>query len=278
MIYIFPHSAVSGSGGYATKRSTRQRGRTLISLDTHRPTMVQAVVPAAGEGTRMRPLTDERPKGLVEVAGKPLLAHGFDALDGVADECVVVVGHRGQQIVDHFGSRYGGLSLSYVTQQEPRGLADALSQAAPLVDGPFISLNGDNVIQADLRRLVRANRDSSADVTALTERVPREQSGRGAVFELEEGEIVGIVEKPTDPPSTLVPRGCYVFSPAIFEACRRVTPGETGERELTDAISLVLEAGGTLETVPLDGWCVNVNTPEDCKRVETLLAGEGNRN
>jgi glucose-1-phosphate thymidylyltransferase len=248
---------------------------------------VQAVVPAAGEGTRMRPLTADRPKGLVEVAGQPLLAHVFDALRPVASECVVVVGYRGDQLIDQFGRSYRDLELTYVRQSERRGLADAILQAEPHIDGDFVSLNGDNVLRTDLRRLVARHRETGADVTALVERVSRERAGTGAVFELagdghgetdDDGRnrqsITGIVEKPSEPPSTLVPRGCYAFSPAIFHACRLVQPGSTGERELTDAIDLLLAAGRRLETVPLAGWCYNVNTPADREQVTRRLADD----
>ena len=242
---------------------------------------VTAVIPAAGEGTRMRPLTTDRPKALVEVAGQPLLEHVLDALHPVAGEVVVVVGYRGEQIVDRFGSDYRGLGLTYVRQPERRGLADAVLQAEPHVDGDFISLNGDNVIRADLERLVGRHRETGADATAFVERVSPDRAGEGAVLELASGDdpgtgdrprVTGLVEKPADPPSTLVPRGCYVFSPAIFDACRLVTPGSTGERELTDAVDLLLTAGRRFEPVPLDGWCHNLNSPADRETVAERLS------
>ncbi len=249
---------------------------------------VQAVVPAAGEGTRMRPLTADRPKGLVEVAGDPLLAHVLDTLRPVVEECVVVVGYRGDQIVERFGHSYEGLELTYARQSERRGLADALLQAESRIDGTFVSLNGDNILQANLEALLARHRETGADATAFVERVSRERAREGAVLELaaeidagdvesganptpEQVAVTGLVEKPEEPPSRLVPRGCYVFSPAIFDACRLVAPGSTGERELTNAVDLLLAAGRRFETVPLDGWCHNVNTPGDRDRVTRRL-------
>lgn len=238
---------------------------------------VQAVVPAAGRGTRMQPLTDDRPKGLVEVAGRPLLEHVLGAIEPVAEECVVVVGYRGDQIVEHLGEQYRGVDITYVTQSEREGLAHALLQAEPHVEGPFVSLNGDNVLRADIEALVERHREADASVTTLVERVSPDRASEGAVFELaaDNGEtsVSGLVEKPDDPPSALVPRGCYVFSEQIFNACRLVVPGRTGERELTDAVDLLLAAGWHLEMVPLDGWCQNVNTPADRDRVTRRLSG-----
>ena len=100
---------------------------------------MQAVVPAAGEGTRLRPLTAERPKGLVEVAGKPLLTHVFEALSPLGvEEIVVVVGYHGDAIREHYGDSVDGVPLTYATQDRRRGLAHALLQAEPHVDGDVV--------------------------------------------------------------------------------------------------------------------------------------------
>lgn len=225
---------------------------------------MQGVVPAAGEGTRMRPLTADKPKGLVEVAGKPLLTHVFETLLGVGvSELVVIVGYRGEQIRARYGESFDGVPVRYVTQQSRDGLADALLTAEGKITGDFVLLNGDNVIRANVAEMVTRHQETGADVTALAEQVPPSEAGKGAVFEVTDGSITGIVEKPEQPPSTLIPRGCYAFSPKIFYACHLVTPQRTGEYELTDAIDLLLQAGRRLETVELDGWCQNVNTPAD---------------
>lgn len=238
---------------------------------------MQGVVPAAGEGTRMRPLTAERPKGLVEVAGKPLLTHVFETLAALdVSELIVIVGYRGDQIREYYGDTFEGTPITYVTQESRDGLADAVCTAAEEIETDFVLLNGDNIIRANTAELVARHRKTDADVTALIEEVPESEAGKGAVFETTDGEITGIVEKPADPPSQVVPRGCYVFSPEILHACRLVTTNRTGEYELTDAISLLLYAGRRLETVELDGWCYNVNTPEDRETVtERLRTGRG---
>jgi glucose-1-phosphate thymidylyltransferase len=230
---------------------------------------MQAVVPAAGEGTRMRPLTADRPKGLVEVAGRPLLAHVFESLVALdVAEIVVVVGYRGEQIRDRFGSDVAGLPLTYVEQPERRGLAHAVALAAAEIDGPFLLHNGDNVCDANLDALVERHRESGAVATALVESVSRDRAAEAGVFDLEDGDVVGVAEKPVDPPSTTVPRGVWALDERVTRACALVRPGHTGEREFSDAVDLCLYAGWDVETVPLEGWCVNVNTPEDIARVE----------
>jgi glucose-1-phosphate thymidylyltransferase len=220
----------------------------------------------------MRPLTADRPKGLVEVGDAPLLTHVFRALVPLDPaELVVVVGYRGEQIRDRYGDTFEGTPIAYVRQDERRGLGHAVLQAAPLVDGDFLVMNGDNVCRANLADLLTRHRETDADATLLVERVSKERAGRGGVLDTEGGEVVGLVEKPDDPPSRLIPRGVFAFSPAVFRACRSVTPGHTGEIELTAAVDRLVGTGRRVETVDLSGWCHNVNEPADRERVTERL-------
>jgi len=235
---------------------------------------VYGVVLAAGEGTRLRPLTAERPKGLVEVAGVPLLTRCFETLRSLGvDELIVVVGYRGDDVVSYYGDRFGELPITYASQAERKGSAHALATAGAHVDGDAVVMNGDNVCDATLSAVVSRHAETDADATLLVDEVSRERASRTGVVEFaDDGGVVGLVEKPDDPPSTTVPRGLYAFSPRIFEVCRAVEPSPTGEYELTAAIDRLLAAGGRVETVPLDGWCVNVNTAADRRRAERRLA------
>jgi glucose-1-phosphate thymidylyltransferase len=133
---------------------------------------VQAVVPAAGRGSRLGALTTDRPKPLVPVGGEPLLTHVLDALAlPDVDAFVVVVGYHGDLIRERFGESYAGRPVEYVEQPEPRGLADALLRAEDAVDGAFLHCNADNVFAADLSRLVCHRERTDADAVLLTERV-----------------------------------------------------------------------------------------------------------
>lgn len=239
---------------------------------------MQVAIPAAGDGTRLRPLTADRPKGLVEVAGKPLLTHVFETILGTdeptdeqIDELVVIVGYRGDAIRDYYGTAFNDVSLTYVDQPDRRGLADALLQAAPILEPPFGWVHGDNVCRANCGDVFARHRERDAAVTCLAERVSRDRAKEAGAFVREDGEVVGLVEKPDEPPSRLIPRGWYVFEAPILDACRLVTPGHTGEYELSDAVDLLLYAGYALETVDLAGWCRNVNTPADIDAVENWL-------
>lgn len=232
---------------------------------------MHGVVPAAGRGTRLRPLTDDRPKALVPVDGRPLLTHVFETLAPHVETYVVVVGYLGDRIREYYGDAFDGRPITYVEQADQRGLAHAVEQAEPAVDGPILQLNGDNVLRGNVGDVVRTHRESGADATLLVEDVSRKRAKRGGVVRIEDGEVVGLVEKPDDPPTTLATTGCFAFSPRIFEACRAIVPSERGEYELPDAIEWLADHGGRVETVELDGWRVNVNTETDIERAEAHL-------
>lgn len=236
---------------------------------------MRAVIPAAGEGTRLRPLTADRPKGLVEVAGRPLLEHVFGALAGLpVDEAIVVVGYRGDDIVERFGERVGSLRLRYVRQDEPRGLADAVSRAEPHVDSDVLVLNGDNVLDADLTPVLEHHRRRAPAATVPVQRVPATEAAETGVAVVEDGRVRRVVEKPAEPPARTALTGAFVFSPAIFDACRAVARGHTGEYELSAAIQALIARGERVDAVPFPGWRRNVNTPADVEAVERRLGGE----
>jgi len=236
---------------------------------------MQAVVLAAGEGTRLRPLTEDKPKVLVEVDGTPLIEDVFDNLIEIgATELIVVVGYKKEQILERYGDEYRGVPITYTHQREPLGIAHAMLQAEPHVDGDFMLMLGDNVFRGNLADVVDRQREDRADAAFLVEEVPYEEASRYGVLDTNEyGEVVEVVEKPDDPPSNLVMTGFYTFTPAIFHACHLVQPSDRGEYELPDAIDLLIQSGRTIDAIRLDGWRIDVGYPEDRDEAERRLAG-----
>ena len=237
---------------------------------------MKAVVLAAGKGTRLRPLTDDKPKGMVEVNGKPLITHCFDQLiDLGADELIVVVGYMKEVIIDHYGDEYEGVPITYTHQREQKGLAHALLTTEEHIDDDFMLILGDNVFEANLQDVVRRQREDRADAAFLVEEVPWEEASRYGVCDTNQyGEITDVVEKPEDPPSNLVMTGFYTFSPAIFHACHLVQPSNRDEYEISDAVDLLIQSGRTIDAIGLDGWRIDVGYPEDREEAERRLSDE----
>ncbi len=231
---------------------------------------VDAIVPAAGRGTRMGHLTADRPKPLVEVAGRPLVAHVLDALvDAGADRLVVVVGDRGDQVREVVGDAVRATPVRYVAQPEPLGLGDAVARARDAVDDAALVLNGDNVVAGNLADVAEAGRD--ADAAVLVDRVARDVAAETGVVVVEEGRVVRAVEKPADPPARTVAAGCYWLGPAAFDACDALAPDGGQEAELTAALDGLARAGGEVRAVPFEGERVNVNEPADRERAAAVL-------
>ena len=237
---------------------------------------MQAVVLAAGQGTRLRPLTDDKPKGMVEVAGKPILTHCFEQLIGLgADELHVVVGYKKEAIIQHYDDEFEGVPITYSHQREQKGLAHALLTVEEQIDDDFMLMLGDNVFRANLEDVVNRQAETRADAAFLVEEVPYEEASRYGVCDTNQyGEIVEVVEKPENPPSNLVMTGFYTFTPEIFHACHLVQPSNRGEYEISDAVDLLIASGRTIDAIRMDGWRTDIGYPEDRDRAEERLLEE----
>ncbi|WP_290817607.1 bifunctional sugar-1-phosphate nucleotidylyltransferase/acetyltransferase [Halovivax sp.] len=208
---------------------------------------MQTVVLAAGRGTRMRPLTDRRPKPMLPVADRPLVAHTVGAaVEAGADRIVLVVGYESDPLREYFGREYRGVPVEYAVQEERAGTADAVRAGAHLLeDEPFAVLNGDALFdQAGLDELY-------ADGPAVAS-VRVDDPTQYGVLDVDRGSVSGIVEKPADPPSDLINAGAYCF-PAEARRWLDVPESERGERELTDVLERTIDRAD-VRPVPLSRW------------------------
>ncbi len=223
---------------------------------------MQAVILAAGEGKRMRPLTLERPKPLIAIAGRPLLEHIIDVLPEEVDDLILVVGYKAELIRRHFGDSYKGRRIRYVHQWMPAGTAHALSIAEPLLEnGRFLMLNGDDLHGA------AAFREALMHPLALLA-APHDEPSKFGVIELNaDGTLASIVEKPDLPPTNLVSTGAMVLDKRIFEyeAARH----ENGEYYLTYPLGLLAKEH-PITVVTQDFW-MPVGYPEDVEAAGKVL-------
>lgn len=215
---------------------------------------MKVVIMAAGQSTRTAPLTLTRPKPLLPVANRPMLAHQLDALSGIVDGVIVVVGYMREMIRERFGHTYNGLPITFVVQDEQRGTGHAILMCAPHIDGPFLALNGDDLYDPrDLRRL--AAEEQAALVRTVAD--PR----RCGIYELRDGNrVVRLVEKPQHVFSNITNIGAYRFTPAVFDALERTLPSERGEIEITSAIQILADEGD-VRVVHSEGYYLSIGYP-----------------
>ncbi len=230
---------------------------------------MKALVIAAGEGTRMRPLTSGRPKVTLPVANRPILEHLLISLRYAGVEDIsVVVGYRREDIESHFGdgSRLG-INITYVHQPERRGTGDAVSLASGWSE-PFIAVNGDLIVNAEhLRRVV----GSKADAVVSVRGVPNPQ--QMGVVESRDGRVVRIVEKSPEPPSSMANAGIYKFPTEIFDILADCGLSPRGEIEVTDAVNGLVKMGLDVQALPVEGEWFDVGRPWDMLDAnETILS------
>ncbi|APX95594.1 bifunctional sugar-1-phosphate nucleotidylyltransferase/acetyltransferase [Natronorubrum daqingense] len=195
---------------------------------------MKAVVLAAGQGTRIRPLSHSVPKPMLPVADRPLVAHTIDAaIDAGADEIVLVIGYEADTVREYFGPEYRGVPVSYAVQTEQAGTADAVNAASEHLDGPFAVLNGDNLYDpAAIAQLF----EQCPAVCAIEVDDPRNYG----VLSTDGDSVSGIVEKPADPPTNLANAGAYAF-PEAARKWLEVPESDRGEHEITDVLATVID-------------------------------------
>ncbi|AFK21426.1 nucleoside-diphosphate-sugar pyrophosphorylase (plasmid) [Haloferax mediterranei ATCC 33500] len=197
--------------------------------------VTEAVVLAAGEGRRLRPLTTFQPKPMLPVANRPVVEYVLDSLfECGIEHVVVVVGHRADRIQTHLSATYPDADIDFVQQDSRLGSGHALLQADTQLDGPFVVCNGDNVVNADIvsKVLERFSMTNSVATVAVAQSDTPEEYG---VVVEDNGRISDIDEHAVDSESYLVNAGVYVFDTTVFDALRRIPP-QDGEIRLPEVV------------------------------------------
>jgi dTDP-glucose pyrophosphorylase len=225
----------------------------------------RAVVLAAGRGTRMRELTNDLPKPMIEVRGKPVLQHIVQGLrDAGVRRFLIIVGYHAETVRNFFGDgQRHNVDIEYVTQTVQDGTGRVVNLARDFTgESPFVLSYGDILISpANYKRIV----DFRIDVEALiTVTRGEDVSKGGAVFVNEQMELVDLREKPKlgEPTSPWYNAGLYAFRPSIFEFIAKLKPSPRGEYELTDAIRDLARSGKKVKALELTGEWADVRDPE----------------
>jgi len=234
---------------------------------------LKALVLAGGAGTRLRPITHTSAKQLVPVANKPVLFYGLEAIrDAGITEVGIVVGDTAAAIEAAVGDGSAfGLRVTYVRQSAPLGLAHAVLVARGFLgDDDFVMYLGDNFIVGGITDLVGEFRAARPDAQImLTEVTDPRQFG---VAELGgSGQVVSLEEKPKQPKSNLALVGVYMFTAAIHEAVRKLTPSWRGELEITEAIQWLIEAGRKVSSTVISGYWKDTGNVADMLEVNRMV-------
>ncbi|WP_336338324.1 sugar phosphate nucleotidyltransferase [Haloarcula brevis] len=215
---------------------------------------MKAVVLAAGQGQRLGPLTEGRPKPMVPVGNKPILESVLEAaIAAGVDEVVLVVGHERERIQTHFGDGdEWSVDIRYVVQPHQLGAAHALSQVESAVEGHFFVLHGDQIVDAALleRLLDRWDETATPTIAAVRSDRPTEY---GAV-EVAGETVESVSRTPTDDPPFLVNGGAYVFDERVFDVIRDMHETTDGDFGMATALQRLADRGSLSAVLHRGSW------------------------
>ena len=232
---------------------------------------MKAIIPAAGLGTRLRPLTYTRPKPVLRVAGQPIIRHAIRTLQQAGiTEIGVVVSDITREEIQHALRNVEGVSITLINQHEQLGLGHAVLIAREWVgDSDFCVYLGDNLFEHGALPFVERFRSERPEaLIALVEVADPTSFG---VAEMNGERITRLVEKPKNPPSNMAVAGLYCFTPRIFEVLQDMPPSARGEYEITDGIQRLIEGGYGVVGQAVKGWWKDTGRPDDLLDANRLL-------
>lgn len=235
--------------------------------------IAKAVILAAGRGTRMRELTAEVPKPMIDVRRKPVLQHIVEGLrDAGVRECLIIVGYRADAVLNFFadGSQYN-MDIRYATQITQDGTGRVVELAREFVGpSPFILSYGDILLDPVNYERVADLGDGIEAIVTVTR--GEDVSKGGAVFVNDAMEVIDIREKTNARAGKAwYNAGLYAFRPNIFEFTVRLKLSSRGEYELTDAIRDLAHSNGKVKALALTGEWADVRDPEVLAKLNAQL-------
>ena len=226
---------------------------------------MKGIILHGGHGTRLRPLTHTGPKQLLPIANKPMSEYCLDSIkEAGIDEIAIIIGGVGSnKVKEYYGNgKKFGVNITYIEQDEPRGIAHAISLCKKFVNNEkFLVFLGDNIIQKPIIDFVENFKNSDYDATVLLCEV--DNPSRFGIADIENKKILKITEKPKNPSSNLAVTGIYLLTPLIFEIIDNLKPSWRNEFEITDALDNLLKQNNNISYETITDYWKDTGTPDD---------------
>jgi dTDP-glucose pyrophosphorylase len=240
-------------------------------------TVSKAVVLAAGRGTRMKQLTEDCPKPMLPIQGRPMLAHVVEGMETAGiEEILIVIGYMAELVTDYFAAHPPKRAkLSYARQEKQDGTGSAARLGRDFVgDSLFLLTFGDILVDPETYRSM-FDLMGGADAVLAVKQV--DDPHQGAAVYTDGALVTRIIEKPPLGTSSTNwnNAGIYCLGPRVFDELDRIPLSPRGEYELTDAIHQMLGAGARFRWHPIEGFWRDVGRPEDLAVAEEYVKGEG---
>ncbi|AJZ76150.1 glucose-1-phosphate thymidylyltransferase [Candidatus Nitrosotenuis cloacae] len=237
---------------------------------------MKGIILHGGHGTRLRPLTHTGPKQLLPIANKPMSQYCLESLKdaGITDIAIIIGGTGSNKVQEYYGNgeRFG-VKLTYISQDAPRGIAQAIRLCKEFVNGEkFVVFLGDNILKKSITEYIQRFKDSDASASILLCEVSNPT--QFGIADIKDGVIKKIIEKPKDPPTNLAVTGIYLLTPTIFDIIDRLKPSWRNEYEITDALQMLLqEEYKIIYNMVTDYW-KDTGTPQDIIHANQVILSD----
>ena len=226
---------------------------------------MKGIILHGGHGTRLRPLTHTGPKQLLPIANKPMSQYCLESISdtGITDIAIIIGGVGSNKVREFYGdgSKFG-VNITYIHQDEPKGIAHAISLCEEFVNGEkFLVFLGDNIIQKSISDYVTNFENSTFDATILLCEV--DNPSRFGIADVKNQRILKITEKPKNPTSNLAVTGIYLLTSSIFKIIENLEPSWRNELEITDALDNLLKENNNISYEKITDYWKDTGTPED---------------
>lgn len=234
---------------------------------------MKALITSGGRGTRLRPITHTSNKHLIPIGNKPMLHYALEAVSsaGIKEVGLIVGSDTKHEIIESLkdGSQWG-TKITYIEQDEPRGLAHVVKISESFIGKEdFLFYLGDNMIVGGVERFIEEFHKNKANCQLVLAKVSEPQ--RFGVPEIQDGKIISIEEKPSNPKSQYAVTGLYIYDHNIFEAVSNIKPSARGELEISDAHQYLLDKGYVVKYSEITGWWKDTGAPGDLLEANRLV-------